>query len=321
MAEELLFIEPVFKEKVWGGHKLRELFSYEIPSEQTGECWGISAHKEGSGKVINGIHQGMSLRTLWQDHQELFLNQEDPGEFPLLVKIIDATDDLSVQVHPDDEQALQREGYPYGKTECWYIIDAEPGSELVYGHHAKSEQDMRSLIKAGEWTSLFQRIPVKRGDFVHVPSGTVHAIGAGITLLETQQSSDITYRFYDYDRPGTDGELRPLHVEASIACSVIPDEKGIESVIQTEQKTDPLLSLVHDTYFSVYRLKSQADGPVELANPSFLLCTVIRGQGHASIGNGASAIRAGDHFLVPASVAGIRIEGECELIVSHVPAG
>ncbi|MBM9832937.1 class I mannose-6-phosphate isomerase, partial [Enterococcus faecalis] len=135
--------------------------------------------------------------------------------FPLLTKILDANDWLSVQVHPDDAYGLEHEG-ELGKTECWYILHADPGAEIIYGHEAKSREELEDWIKEGCWDKLLTRVPVCTGDFFYVPSGTLHAIGPGIVILETQQSSDTTYRVYDFDRPDDSGQLRPLHIQQSL---------------------------------------------------------------------------------------------------------
>src|SRR5690606_31738382 len=146
----------------------------------------------------------------------------DVREYPLLVKILDAADDLSVQVHPNDSYAREVEGVPYGKTECWYVLSAEEGAELVLGHHAKTREELVQMMDQGEWDKLLRRIKVKAGDFIYVPSGTIHAIGKGIVILETQQSSDITYRVYDYDRRDSMGNKRELHLDRAREVTLVP---------------------------------------------------------------------------------------------------
>ena len=197
MSLQPLFFEPVFKERIWGGEQLKS-FGYELPSTQTGECWAFAAHSNGQSIVKNGEYKGLSLGELWEDQRQLFGNIAG-DRFPLLTKILDAAQDLSVQVHPDDEYGLKHEG-DLGKTECWYIIDCEEGAQIIYGHTAQTREDLATMIHEGKWDELLTKVPVKPGDFFFVPSGTVHAIGAGIVILETQQNSDTTYRVYDYDR-------------------------------------------------------------------------------------------------------------------------
>ncbi len=219
----LIFLKPIFHEKIWGGNRLNTVFNYEIPSEKTGECWAISAHKNGDCEVLNGSHAGQTLSYLWAHHRDLFGNVEG-DYFPLLTKILDASDDLSVQVHPDDEYGLRHEG-ELGKTECWYILDADEDAELIFGHHAQTKEEFIQLVESNNWDQLLRKVKVKKGDFFHVPTGTVHALKKGTLVLETQQSSDTTYRLYDYDRLGDDGCPRPLHLKQSIDVALIPHEE------------------------------------------------------------------------------------------------
>lgn len=185
---ELLFMEPVFKEAIWGGTKLRDVFGYEIPSDTTGECWAVSAHKNGDCRIAGGMYDGRLLSSLWEEKPELFGNY--PGDqFPLLVKIIDAKADLSIQVHPDDEYAKVHEDGSLGKTECWYILDCDPGTEIVIGHHAGSHEEMEAMIRGHQWDEFIRKVPVKKGDFFQINPGCVHAIKGGTLILETQQSS------------------------------------------------------------------------------------------------------------------------------------
>ena len=211
---EPLFLDSPMHEKIWGGNRLKAEFGYDIPSEHTGEYWAISAHPNGVSYVKNGKYAGFHLAELYKDKPELFGNPKT-SVFPLLTKILDANDWLSVQVHPDDAYGLEHEG-ELGKTECWYIIDAEEGAEIIYGHKAKTKEELASLIEAGDWDGLLAKTPVKKGDFFFVPSGTMHAIGPGILILETQQSSDTTYRVYDFDRRDDQGNKRELHIQQSL---------------------------------------------------------------------------------------------------------
>ena len=147
--KELLFMKPVFKEAVWGGKKLREDFGYEIPGDDTGECWGIGAHKNGDCTIAEGTYKGEHLSKLWTDHPELFGNEDGRygKEFPLLIKIIDARSDLSIQVHPDNDYAREHENGSLGKTECWYILDSEPGTKIVIGHYAKDKEELKQMVE------------------------------------------------------------------------------------------------------------------------------------------------------------------------------
>ncbi|UKI54322.1 MAG: hypothetical protein L6V86_04960 [Treponema sp.] len=192
-----IFLNPEVKNLIWG-------------SEQ----WGISAHPNGDDFILNKEYKGLRLSDLWKSHPELFGNTKG-DRFPLLTKIIDAKKDLSIQVHPDDEYAAKNENGSLGKTECWYIMDCKPGTKIVIGHNAKDSTEVKSMIENQKWSDFIREIPVRKGDFFFIEPGTVHAIKGGTVILETQQSSDITYRVYDYDRL-QDGKKRPLHVKQSI---------------------------------------------------------------------------------------------------------
>src|SRR5699024_10011611 len=225
MNKEAIFLKPVLKERIWGGQKLQTIYGYDLPYEKTGEAWVVSAHEHGSSTVENGPLKGKSLDVLWNNHRSLFnRSADDEGAYPLLVKVIDANDDLSVQVHPDDTYANEVEKVPYGKTECWYILDANEGASIVLGHHAKSKAELNALIDEGKWSELLQKVPVQAGDFFYVPSGTIHAIGEGIMILEIQQNSDVTYRVYDYDRLNDDGTKRELHLDKAKDVTHVPYE-------------------------------------------------------------------------------------------------
>lgn len=196
---EIIRLKPVFTHNVWGGTKLREVFGYAVAGDDIGECWGVAAHENGNCEIVSGSFAGTTLAGLWQDHRELFGGPEG-SRFPLLVKIIDAKSDLSIQVHPDDAYAAEHENGSPGKMECWYILDCPDNASLVIGHNAETREELARMVHEGRWDEFIREVPVKKGDFLQIDPGTVHAIKGGITLLETQQNSDITYRVYDYDR-------------------------------------------------------------------------------------------------------------------------
>ena len=311
---EPLFLQSVMQEKIWGGTKLRDEFGYEIPSDKVGEYWAISAHPHGVSTIKNGRFAGMGLDQLYAEHRELFGNSSEPV-FPLLTKILDANDWLSVQVHPDDHYAMEHEG-ELGKTECWYVISADEGAEIIYGHNAKSREELRQQIEKKEWDKLLTKVPVKAGDFFYVPSGTMHAIGSGILILETQQSSDTTYRVYDFDRKDDEGNLRELHLEKSIDVLNIGAPANSRPVTV---KADDLMStlLVASDFFAVY--KWEVSGKVDIEKTAaYLLVSVLAGQGVLTVDGETYPIAKGDHFILPSDVEEWTFEGKnLEMIVSH----
>ncbi|HJB24472.1 MAG TPA: mannose-6-phosphate isomerase, class I [Candidatus Jeotgalibaca pullicola] len=312
--QEPLFVKPKLQEKIWGGTKLRDIYGYDIPSDHTGECWAISAHLDGVGTISSGTYAGMPLNKLYEKEPQLFGNPSSPV-FPLLTKIIDATEDLSVQVHPDDVYGLKHEN-DLGKTECWYVIDADEDSEIVYGHTAKNKEEFSKMISNGQWDDLLRRVKVKAGDFFFVPSGTIHAIGAGIMILETQQSSNTTYRVYDYDRKDNLGNSRELHIQQSIDVTTIP-HRDPELSIQTEVQADnEITTLIESDYFSVYRWNIHSEVYFG-KKASYTLVSVIEGKGSLIVDNIKYPLNKGDHLILPAPITEWVIEGDIEIIASN----
>lgn len=308
----ILFLNPVFKQMIWGGSRLKEQFGYEIPGDHTGECWAVSAHPNGDCTVKEGIYEGKTLSELWASNPELFGN---PGldRFPLLIKIIDAKDDLSIQVHPDDAYAKEHENGSLGKTECWYILDCPPDAALVVGHNARTREELAQMIHEGKWTELIRQIPVKKGDFIQINPGTVHAIKGGMMILETQQNSDITYRVYDYGRL-TDGKPRQLHVEQSIDVITVPAPSAAESVSSAaDLSKNALHELIACDYYKVWKMELEGDISFEQTHP-FLIVSVIEGQGKV---NGRK-IQKGDHFILPDGFGKVEMQGDMILIMSSV---
>ncbi|TDL32703.1 mannose-6-phosphate isomerase, class I [Jeotgalibacillus sp. S-D1] len=310
-------LTPLFQQRIWGGRKLESEFGYDIPEGPIGECWGISAHANGESLIETGPYKGRKISELWSEHREEVFGHYELDAFPLLIKILDAAADLSVQVHPNDEQAMKLEGEPYGKTECWYVLDAEPGAELIIGHTALTKEDFIQKIEDGNWDSLLQKKPVQKGDFVFVESGTIHAIGAGIMILEIQQSSDTTYRVYDFDRTDAEGNKRELHIDKAIEVSKIPHEEPFIEIVEEEVPSGINKRLIDTAEFKVWHHKVASGFEVADAD-HFRLLSVIEGSG--SILSGESGERVplskGDHFLIPRKSGKLFVDGDMEWITS-----
>lgn len=308
----ILFLKPVFKQMLWGGSKLSTEFGYQIPGDDTGECWAISAHPNGDCEVREGLYEGKKLSELWQEHRELF-GGLDLDRFPLLTKIIDARDDLSIQVHPNDAYAGEHENGSLGKTECWYVLDCPEDAALVVGHNASTRKELQEMVEQGRWGELIREIPVKKGDFIQINPGTVHAIKGGLMILETQQNSDITYRVYDYDRL-TDGKPRQLHVKQSIDVITVPAPSAKDSVRFVDDLPKNVMNeLISCDYYTVWKLDVTKPVVVEQKYP-FLSMSVIEGEG---IVNG-QMIRKGDHFILPAGIGEVTLQGDMKIIASSV---
>lgn len=307
----LIFLKPVFKQMIWGGNRLATDFGYEIPGENTGECWAISAHPNGDCEIVNGEYAGKTLSWLWENHREVFGGVEG-DRFPLLIKIIDAKDDLSIQVHPDDTYAGEHENGSLGKMECWYILDAEEGGTIVIGHNAKDQNEVRDMIEGKRWGEFIREVPVKKGDFFQINPGCVHAIKGGTLILETQQNSDITYRVYDYDRL-QNGKPRQLHVQQSIDVIKAPFEPVTTTGKVSKAGDASVEELVSCEYYRVYKV--ELDGKAELSfEGPFVDVSVVDGEG--TIG-GCPAVK-GTHLIVPAGYGALAVEGKMMLICSTI---
>ena len=306
--KEILFIEPVLKERIWGGTRLKE-YGYDLPSDQTGECWAISAHPHGDCVIRNGTYSGRTLSSLWNNHRELF-GLTGGSEFPLLIKIIDAKNDLSVQVHPDDAYAAEHENGASGKTECWYVLDCKDDAAIVIGHNAKTKEEAERLIREGRFRELIREIPVHKGDFFQIEPGVLHSIKGGTVILETQQNSDITYRVYDYDRL-QNGKKRELHTEQSIAVLKCPFRPTVGKPVTYRVGAATVKHLITCPYYSVEHITLSGTALMP-AGKVFQNLSVIGGEGAID----GTKIRKGDHFIVPAEYGAFELSGALEIIRS-----
>ena len=310
---EMIFLQPVFKEVLWGGNKLRTMFGYSIPSDHTGEGWMISAHPKGDCCITEGTYKGKTLSWLWENHRELFGGLAG-DVFPLLVKIIDAKEHLSIQVHPDDAYAAAHENGALGKTECWYVLDCEPDSTIVVGHNAKTKEELKSMIDEKRWMELIRIRPLHKGDFFQINPGTVHAIRRGTLILETQQNSDITYRLYDYDRL-QDGKPRELHIDKSLDVIRCPHRDVPVGGEQTEGDGFSRRCLISCPCYCVEKWDIRTSACLSQGYP-FLIVDVLEGEGTAD----GHPIRKGDHFILPNGYGSCTLSGTLSLITSHVQA-
>ena len=308
---DLIKLKLIFHEKIWGGRQLETVFGYDIPEGAIGECWAISAHPNGDCEIEEGEYAGHTLSWLWDNHRELFGGIEGK-EFPLLIKILDAKDDLSIQVHPNDAYAAEHENGSLGKTECWYVLDCDDDATIIVGQRAKDREECAQMIEEGRWNDLLNEVPIHKGDFFQINSGTVHAIKTGTLILETQQSSDVTYRLYDYDRPGADGKLRPLHIQQSLDC-IDFDAQAPTTGTVTAPEIDGVTELEKNDIYTVDRVR--ITGAKQLAQTwPFVCLSVIDGEGTVC----GEPVHKGSHLLVPSTVTSIDLDGSMELIISHL---
>lgn len=309
--QKVLILEGKFLEKIWGGQRLKSEFAYPIEGENIGEYWAISAMESYPSIVTNGKLKGENLKDTYKNYGQLFGNSNDK-ELPLLVKIIDAKDDLSIQVHPDDQMAVKIEN-SLGKSECWYILN-ENESSIIYGIKAKNKEQAIKLIDEEKWDELLKEVKVNKDDFFYVPAGTVHAIKKGCLILEIQQASDLTYRLYDYDRTDKNGKMRELHLEKSkeaIKINELDNKKEIEK-FDTYQKTD----LTANEFFQVRKYQIKSKTKLKRENP-YLLEAVIEGSGKLIVDEEIYPIKKGDFFILTNEVDDYYFDGDVTVVESN----
>ncbi|MFW5981750.1 MAG: type I phosphomannose isomerase catalytic subunit [Halanaerobiaceae bacterium] len=317
---------PIYKEKIWGGKKLQTFFNRKLPGEDIGESWEVAAHKNGTSIISNGSYQGTDISTLFKKFPEEVLgkntNYDNFNKFPLLIKIIDANDKLSVQVHPDDEYA-QKEENELGKTEMWYILDAKKDAKLVYGLKEETDKDsFKTAIENGQLEDYLNEITVKKGDIIYIPSGTVHAIEEGILLAEIQQNSDTTYRVYDWDRSDENGISRELHVNKALEVSKFQQGPGNAKSRPLRKEMDGYIRyfLVACKYFITEKIEVQREYNINpCGNRPYVLMN-ITGQASINYKDLSYNFGPGDTFFLPASLNNVQIDGEVEFLLSYLPS-
>lgn len=305
-----LTFHPIFKERVWGGRRLVELYGKALPPGQhVGESWEISDRPGDVSVIANGPFAGKGLRWLMDVHGREVLGEAHAlnGRFPLLIKILDAQETLSLQVHPPPEKAAQLGGEP--KTELWHITAAVPGAELFVGlKRGVSRGEFERRIRDGSVAECFHRIQVSAGDTMFLPSGRVHALGAGLVLFEVQQNSDTTYRVFDWNRVGLDGKPRELHVVQSLASIDFTDFEPALAAGQTHQAGESQTeSLVQDPLFQVEAVSLKATARKFWPTPRCLIFGVISGKMTLRAGDHLLALNPGQFGLVPAVVGKVEL--------------
>ena len=317
---------PVYFEKVWGDRRLETVMHRKlVPGKPIGESWEVSDHPHGRSVVINGPLRGQSLREVIERDPAALLGahvREKHGElFPLLVKYIDANDKLSVQVHPDDAYARAHEG-ELGKTEMWYVLHADPGGEIIAGlHQGVTKEDLLRALNEGDPAALLNQLPVQAGDAILIPAGRIHALMPGLLVLEIQESSDTTYRLYDWGRVGLDGNPRELHVAQALA---VIDWADYDARTATPQGVAPdgngKSTLVTSDYFTVDRYTLARKYAFRLPGDRFHILNCIAGNAALAWGESTEMLRFGDSVLLPASLTDVILQpnGEASFLISYV---
>lgn len=303
-------MNPVFKQYIWGGNNLKEIYGKNTPEPPVAESWEISAHKDGLSVACNDVYENKTIIELCKKYgKDLYGDSMQEGEeFPLLLKILDAEDRLSVQVHPDDEYANIHENGSKGKTEAWYILDAQPGAKLIYGFKDDiTKEEFRKVIEDGNLEDVLNYAECNKGDVFYIPSGTVHAVGKGLMIAEIQQSSNTTYRVYDYNRKDKDGNLRELHIEKAIEVSNLKSSAGKEKTIpvKTAVGKTTINRFVNNEFFTFDEIVIEDEYKDNTDNRLQLVIVI---DGTLSI-NGVS-FEKGESGLIPASVGEFEISGK-----------
>ncbi len=297
-----LTFRPIFKERVWGARNLERLYAKKLPAAvPIGESWEVSDRPNDVSVIANGPLAGKDLHWLVENHRADLLGDAklEAGRFPLLIKLLDAQEKLSLQVHPPAAKAKELGGDP--KTEMWFIADAAPGAELYVGlKRGVTRADFESRIKDGSVAECFHRIPVRPGDAMFLPSGRVHAIGAGLVIFEIQQNSDTTYRVFDWNRTGLDGKPRELHVPQSLASIDFNDfEPALVGGAEVAQGNYRVRELANHSLFSVTQITAPNAGAIKLPAGRLQILGVVKGEVRA----GEATLRAGEFCLLPAVLA------------------
>ena len=308
---------PEFKEIIWGGNRLKNEYNKISNLNNIAESWELTVRPDGMNTIFGGDFDGKTMEEYIDSNGFSVVTDKILDRFPLLIKFIDAEDNLSVQVHPDDEYGLKYAN-SLGKTEMWYIIDAAPGAKLVYGLKEGITNDLfKKAIENGKVEEMLNYVPVKKGDVFFIPSGLVHAIGAGILLAEIQQNSNITYRVYDYNRIGKDGKPRELHVNDALNVIVNRNEAEIDQIRYSKGKISEN-NLANCEYFCVdrYNLKGSLKFNADIGSFNSVLC--LEGSGFIKFNNESYPIVKGDSFYIPAGLGAYEITGMLEIIVSKI---
>ncbi len=319
-----LTFHPIFKERVWGGREMERLYKKKLPAGRPiGESWEISDRPGDASVIAHGPLAGKNLRWLMENHRAELLGTAKPANenrFPLLCKILDAREKLSLQVHPPAGKAAELGGEP--KTEMWFIADAAPGAELFVGlKRGITRAEFEKKVKTGDVAECFHRVPVRAGDAMFLPSGRVHAIGAGLVLFEIQQNSDTTYRVFDWNRVGLDGKPRELHIAQSLASI---DFNDFEPALVQSKFTgeDPIQKrpLVRNSLFKIEAWRMNGGAGVLLKPRTLQIIAGLSGRLEIQSGSVSVNLIAGQFGLIPASLEKTEILAKSDTVLLHVEA-
>lgn len=326
MAKQELYpltFELIVKDKIWGGTRLKDILGKQITSDTCGETWELSGVKDNVSVVANGTLKGSSLNDLINIHGADLLGnkvfQKYGAEFPLLVKFIDANRDLSIQVHPNDEQAKKYNSF--GKTELWYILHADKGAHLISGFNKKlTKEEFSKLLESGEIESILHEEDVEKGDVYFMPAGRIHNVGAGMVIAEIQQSSDITFRIHDFNRKDLNGEKRDLHIED--ALEVLNFEPTINGKTSYKPAVNQLVNLVNCEQFISNKINFDTTIIRDFSSlDSFVIYVCLKGELILRAEDYEMSLKAGDVYLVPAKFSSVTLEPKIQSLLLEAYIG
>ena len=316
---DILKLKPVFKDYIWGGNRLKDDFGFDTGYDKTAEGWMLACHKDGMNTIEGGEYDGKTLQEVIDEaglEKLAGTNATKFPYFPVLIKIIDAYDNLSIQVHPDDKYAREVEN-EFGKTEIWYVLDALPGAKLIYGFKEKiSKEEFENSIKDNTLLDKLNSVEIKKGDLFFIEAGTVHAIGKGALIAEIQQNSNCTYRVYDYGRVGKDGKPRELHIKKAVDVSVTEPPKYDTKPMGEEEKNEGYTHqlLTKCDLFTVDKYEISGSVTLNADKSSFNHILVTDGKGTLQ----GKEMKKGDSYFVPAGYGDYTVDGDAEILVTKI---
>lgn len=313
-----LKLSYITKSPLWGGKRLIDGWGMNTDADTVGEAWMLTVRDKEMSVIQNGACAGMTVREYIDTYGGEVVGAAHTGDdFPLLVKLIDACDKLSVQVHPNDDYAARMEN-DRGKTEMWYIVEADEGAEIIYGlKDGMSAAEFRSMVRQGLLSDTMNHCPVHAGETYFIPSGMLHAIGSGILIAEIQQNCDLTYRVYDYDRRGADGSLRELHVDKALDVTIPFTEDEVNAIRYEAGKADEG-TLAHCRYFKTRKLTVTSPTVLTVGCTSFAHLLCLDGKGEIVLGGEHYPVTRADSYYLPAGLGEIVLDGEMTVLVATI---
>lgn len=313
-----LKLSYITKSPLWGGKRLLDGWGMKAEADTVGEAWMLTVRDKEMSVIENGDCAGMTVREYIDRYGNAVVGASHTGgDFPLLVKLIDACDKLSVQVHPNDDYAARVEN-DRGKTEMWYIVEADEGAEIIYGlKDGMSAAEFRDMVRAGKLSNTMNHCPVHAGETYFIPSGMLHAIGAGILIAEIQQNCDLTYRVYDYDRRGADGSLRELHVDKALDVTVPFTEDAVNAIRYEAGEADDV-TLAHCRYFKTRKLSVTAPTDITVGKDSFAFLLCLDGNGKVTANGVTCDVTRADGYYLPATLGTVTLDGSMTVLLAEM---